>query len=92
MMVTVTLSNGRVIRLETDDTEHEASGSYAIDDGGVLMIESRQVKSTGEIVVTRQRYSPAAWQCVEHDHAIGYSDVPPWTAGVIGSGVLSGQR
>ncbi|WP_045843380.1 hypothetical protein [Mycobacterium lepromatosis] len=92
MMVTVTLSNGQVIRLDTDDTEHEMSGSYAIDDAGVLMIESRQVRSTGEVVVTRQRFSPAAWQCVEQDHAIGYSDVLPWTAGVIGSRVLSGQR
>ncbi|WP_133297018.1 hypothetical protein [Mycobacterium uberis] len=90
-MVTVTLSNGRVIGLETDGTEHEASGSYAIDDTGMLMVESRKVKNTGEVVVTCQCVSPATWQCVAQDHATGYLDVPPWTVGVIGSGVLSGQ-
>jgi hypothetical protein len=83
--ISVTLSNGHVIEFEAGDATQDVSTSYAVDGAGVLTIESRRMKSAGELVITHQRFSPAAWHCVEEADMSVPCAVPPWVSGVIGS-------
>lgn len=93
--VSVTLSSGRVIKFDTRDGAQQGM-SYSVDGAGVLTIESRQIGHMGRSVITYQRFSPAAWQCVEEAHAEEpHSEtscaMPAWLSGVVGAPVLSGQ-
>lgn len=89
--VSVTLHDGRVIKFEMNDAAQDGT-SYSVDSAGVLTIESRRIKTAGELVVRHQRFSPAAWHCVEEADVDLPCAVPPWVSGVVGSSVLSGQR
>ncbi|QUR67378.1 hypothetical protein [Mycobacterium spongiae] len=85
--VTVTLHDGQVITFDTSNTDQEAGTSYSVDAAGVLTIESKQPMPAGELVVTRQLYSPAAWHRVDEANSTTLCAVPAWVSGVIGSSI-----
>ena len=86
--VNVTLHNGKVIRFETDEATGDSGTSYDVDGAGVLTIASRERTSSGEFVVSLQRFSPSAWQQVEEVETPPPCSRPPWTQGVVGSSVV----
>ena len=86
--VNVTLNNGKVIRFETDEATAESGTSYDVDGAGVLTIASREQSTSGEFVITHQRFSPSAWYQVEEVETLAPCSPPPWTQGVVGSSAV----
>ena len=84
----MTLTNGEIIKFEADNAPNDDPGtSYAVDEAGVLTIESREQRSTGELVIRRLRFSPSSWLRIEDDTVVRCS-APPWAPGVIGTAAV----